>query len=361
MKKTIISLAVLAVLLAGGLWFLQRKVNERLATALPEASRSTGLPMKAGSLGVNLLNGSGEIRDFSIASPAGFPDLPLFELAEGRVSVRYLPLLSGKVLLGDVRVKEAQLTIIRLADGQVNIRRKKPVPVPGTPKRDVPAAEEKGKTLPSVGVGQLDANLVLTYRDYAVTDGGKPFEAVFRLDLTAANLATYGTAADEADWGPLEAKGVVESNGKSAPVVFKGRLAPLTDLTKPSFRLNGQFEKLEAELIRPLLGNSGVTGEAERLEMDLFALNGRFDEAQSRLTLVLKNVKYGNSSLPELTLASPVHGTVEKPKLRVEQALLGVLGQILSAPRAEGDGKKKSKNGLDIEAISKGLEGLFKK
>jgi hypothetical protein len=81
--------------------------------------------------------------------------------------------------------------------------------------------------------------------------------------------------------------------------------------------------------------------------------------------VVLKNVKMGNSTTPSLTLVIPVHGTLQKPKLRLEQALYGALAQLLAAPPAEqpagAEGAKKRHKSADVtDAIAKGLEALLK-
>lgn len=367
MKRAAVIAAILVVLAAVGLWMLQRAVDGRLARALPEASLRSGLPMTARGLGVNLWKGDGSVRDLVIGNPPGFPSQSLFTLTEGHLSLKYLPLLRGRVRFGDVTVKEANLTLVRLADGRMNVKRQSSKEAPAPAGRPAPTPETRpvepsaARALPEMALEQLLATLTLTYLDYSTPADGKPFEALIHLNLTGSGLATYGDAADESAWGALKAEGYVESGGKRAPVQMSGRLAPLAQPSAPTFRMTGSVEKLDPEMIRPLLGkNSGIKGEAERLELTLVADKGRFDERQSRIVLTLKNVKLGDRVLETAVLRIPVHGTVEKPKLRLEQALFDLIAQALTAPAGDKSPGHKKKNGLNLDAISKGLEVLMK-
>ncbi len=365
MKKVILIAGLLAVLLVGGLWVGQGIVNRRLAAALPEASAKSGVSMTAGALGVNVWNGSGAIRDLSIANPPGFPEQPLFTLTEGYASIRYLPLLRGRVQVGELTVREATLTLIRNAEGRLNVKRRavKDVPAPPAgdrPPPEAPPAETAAKALPEMGIDQLLALLTLNYVDYSAAVDGKPYEARFHLELTGSGLATYGDEANEDAWGLLKAEGYVESGSLRSPVQLSGRIAPLVKPASPSFRVTGSIEKLDPEMIRPLLGkNSGIKGEAERIDLALVADKGRFDERESKIILTLKNVKLGDRVLETAVLTIPLHGTVDKPKLRLEQALFDLLSQALTAPD-KGSSSDSKKKGLNLEGISKGLESLFK-
>lgn len=359
MKKAAWIVIGIALVLAAGLAVLQGVVNRKLALAVNQGG------MQASSIGVRLVDGSAEVTGFKVGNPPGFPEASLFSLEQGRVSIRYGSLLRGRLRADDVLLKDASLTVVRLADGRLNVRRggapRGEGGGSGTPPPEPLPTPSKRGPLPAVGLDNLLANLAVHYADYSNTADGKPFEAVFRVDVTGSDLATYGDSADESGWGTLAIDGYVESAGKRAPIHLKGRIAPMPDPLLASFRLQGAIEKLPPEMVRPLLGkNRGIQGEAERLDVALVCNKGRFDESGSKLTLTLKNVKVEKRTMATLTLDIPVHGTVEKPKLRLEQALFGALTQWLAAPQDEGTGKKKSKNGLNADTISKGLELLFK-
>jgi hypothetical protein len=362
LKKAALILLVVVVLLGGGVWVGQKALDRKLAAALPEASLKTGLLMSASDLAASLLKGSGAVRDLAVAQPPGFPGDPLFTLAEGRASVRYLPLMKGRLTFDDVTVREATLTLVQTADGRLNVRRrsvKEPPPPAGrppvTPAPEKPAAASK--PLPEITVDRLQASLNLNYVNYEKTTEGRPYEARFRLELDGANLATFGDSIDEESWGPLTGKGYVESGGHRAPVSFKGRLAPLVKPGEPCFRLAGAIEQLDPEMVRPLLGkNSGLRGDPQQVDFILAVNQGRFEEPESKLILTLKNVKLGDAVMETATLNIPVHGMLDKPKLRLEQALFDFLAQALMAPPK---GEKK-KDGLDLGGIAKGRESLFK-
>jgi hypothetical protein len=359
MKKAAWILIVIGLVLAAGLTVLQGVVNRKLAQAVARGG------MQASSIGIRVAAGSAEVTGFKTGNPPGFPDTALFSLEQGRVAIRYGSLLRGRLRAEEVLLKDAVLAVVRLEDGRLNVRRGAPSGGDGggsgtPPPEPVPTPSRRGP-LPAVGVDKLLANLSVQYSDFSKLTDGKPYEALFRVDVTGSDLATYGDPADESGWGTLAVDGYVESGGKRAPIHLKGRIAPLSDPMLASFRLQGTIDSLDSGMVRPLLGkNNGIKGEAERLEVTLVCDKGRFVERESKLTLTLKNVKTGKRILPAMTLDIPVHGTVEKPKLRLEEALFGALAQMLAAPAEEGSGKKKSKGDRNAEAISKGLELLLK-
>lgn len=376
MKKLLLILAILAALMAGGIGLIQWGINRKLAQSLPQARRSLGSPVDASALSISLWRGALDVRGLRIGNPGGFAESNRFSLAEGRIALRYLPLFRRQLRFGEIRLRDAALTVVRSADGNLNVKRAGDDGegrVPGgngepTGPEDQPPAS-RGK-LPAMGLDRLAAGVAVRYVDYGAATGGAPYEATLRLEIVSSNLATYGNSADESGWGTLSAVGAVESRGRRSPVQVSGRIAPVTDVGTLSFNLAGSIEGLDPELVRPFVGNFGVKGEAERLDIALVCAGGRFEEARSRLTLVLKNVKSGKRVLSELTVVIPVHGTVEKPKLRLEQALLGAMAQLLSAPREEnaaepaagGEPKKRQKKSAspDVETIAKSLEALFK-
>ncbi len=374
MKKGLVVILLFAVFLAGGFWALQGAVNRRLAQALPEAGRATGVPMQASELGLSLWRGALDVGNLRVGNPPGFSESNLLTLAQGHVSLRYLPLFRRCVRFDDVMVRDADLTIIRSSDGRVNVKRSdraggegKVESGPGQKPSDgsgETGATPPPKKWPHVAVDRLRANLCVRFVDHASEAG----DTLLRLQVSSTGLATYGDSADESAWGTLSAEGRVEARGREAPLRLTARIAPVGNLQAPTFKMNATITGLDDEMVRSLLGgkNVGVRGEAERVEIELFCEEGRFDESRSRLQVTLKHVKMGGRTAPRLTLTIPVHGTVEKPKLRLEQALFGAMAQLLAAPPEErGPGSaetpKQHKKNADLgEALSKGLESLLK-
>ncbi len=369
------ALLVLGLLLIAGLLAGQKAVNRRLAEVLPDASARAKLPMTASALSASLWTGSAAVEGLSIGNPPGFPDQPMLTLAAGQASLRYLPLLSSQARLKSLTLTDLRIHVTRLADKSLNIKRKTVKAPPVAPPDGQPAPVEAPETAPKdeppppqIGIDRLLATLTLTYTDFVLADEGRPFEALFQLELTGSGLATYGAGADEASWADVKAQGYMESGGKRAPIRLAGKVAPLLRPSAPTFNLTGSIEKIDAGMLPSLLGkNAGIRGEAERVDLVLVAAGGRFDESQSKIVLTLKNLNVGGRILETATLALPLRGTLDRPKLRTEQAIFDLIAQVLAAPPPESSsstnappGRKHKKNGLDMEAISKGLESLFR-
>ena len=377
MKKLAIVLLVLAGIAAGIIGLMQWGINSQVNRLLAEASRQAGAPVKAASFAVSLWRGAAELRGLSVANREGFGDSKLFTLAQGRVAVRYLPLFRKRVCFDDVTLRDAELTIVRAADGQVNVKRPggngggRPEEAPGgeAPTNAPPSPPLEGGPagkLPAVAVERLRGNLNVHFVDQAAAAAGNPAEILLQLTVGADNLATYGNAANEAAWGALTVDGSLQSGDKKAPIHLTGRIAPVLDPQAMTFTMNGTVEGLDPDMMKPLMGGKdiGVRGEAERVEIALVCNGGRFDEANSKLTVTLKNVKAGNRTVPSMKLDIPVHGKVDKPKLRMEQALIGAMNQLMAAPEeapANADGTKKHhhKSGDMTDALTKGLNALL--
>ncbi len=377
MKKAAVVMLLLAALLAGGLWTLQRTVTRRLARLLPDASRAAGIPLQASELGFSLWRGAGGVKDLRIGNPPGYAESNLLTLAEGRISVRYLPLFRRRLTFNEVTIRDADLTVVRTSDGRLNVKRPKRAGGGVEAESDTgtgPSAEPGATTgtvqrgsLPLVAIDHLQGTLCVRFVNHAPQKSAEASETALTLQVTAVGLSTFGDVSDEASWGTVSVEGSLEARDHAAPIHLVARIAPLLDPKAPTFKLNGTITGLDPESIQSLMGgkNSGIKGEAERVEVDLVCERGRFDESRSKLTVTLKNVKMGSQTTPSLTLTIPVHGTLEKPKLRLEQALFGALAQLLAAPPAEAatgaqGGKKRHKSAELKDAVSKGLEALLK-
>ncbi len=374
MKKAAIILLALAALLAAGVAGVQWAVNRKLAHDLPQAARAAGGTAQAAALKVSLWRGAAELRELQVANMAGYAEPNLFTLASGRVGMRYLPLFQGRVRFSEVTARDAVLTVVRNADGRINVRRPRgaggggPETGPGNgPAEPDRTAGKRGDSLAPVGIDRLRANGLVRFLDYTAGQDAGPRETRLILSVAADNLAAYGEAADESAWGALTAEGGLESGDKRAPFRLTGRLAPVTDPRRVSFRLNGTMEDVDPELVNALMGGKGfgIRGEAGRVELAIACDGGQFDPDRSRIRVTLKNVKSGTRTVANLTVDIPVSGTIGKPKLGLEQAMIGALAQLLAAPEGEGaeggpEKKKSRKKGANIGAIVNGLEALFK-
>ena len=62
-----------------------------------------------------------ELRGLEVAEDPSFGAAPFLRLDTGRVRLKLVPLLTGRVELGDIVLKKPVITIIQAADGRLNI------------------------------------------------------------------------------------------------------------------------------------------------------------------------------------------------------------------------------------------------
>ncbi len=87
----------------------------------------------AGDLGLSLFPWIGvEVRDASLAQPMGFGDEPFARIQEVQARLKLLPLLQGRLELGEVLGTGVTLNLIRAPDGRANwddLTGREPTPV----------------------------------------------------------------------------------------------------------------------------------------------------------------------------------------------------------------------------------------
>ena len=86
------------------------------------AAQTLGRPVKFSSVSLRVLPlPSIELHDLEVADDPRFASTPFLRLDTGRVRLRLLPLLTGRVELGDIVLKRPVITVIQAADGRLNI------------------------------------------------------------------------------------------------------------------------------------------------------------------------------------------------------------------------------------------------
>jgi hypothetical protein len=246
------------------------------------ATQTLGRPVKFSAVTLRVLPlPAVELHDLEVAEDPKFGTAPFLKLDVGRVRLRLLPLLTGRVELGDIVLRRPAVTIIQASDGRLNISSlgatTEPRPAPPRPGRSTggPAAASTvavarvlvdGGTVTYVarakgeGVSQYrlsDANVTLTGGGTQITFKGdtrlQPGDV--RLTLSDGVVALTGgkslteasmrgkVAIDGKDVGPLAAaaigpspalgggvKGTLALGGTVAAPTAAGEIT-LTDLT----------------------------------------------------------------------------------------------------------------------------------
>ena len=86
------------------------------------ATQTLGRPVKFSSVSVRVLPlPAVELHELEVAEDPKFGTTPFLKLKTGRIRLRLLPLLTGRVELGDIVLDKPVVTIVQSADGRLNI------------------------------------------------------------------------------------------------------------------------------------------------------------------------------------------------------------------------------------------------
>ncbi len=86
------------------------------------ATQALGRPVRFSSVSIRVLPlPAVELHDLEVAEDPKFGTEPFLKLDVGRVRLRLLPLLTGRVELGDILLRKPVVTLIQGADGRLNI------------------------------------------------------------------------------------------------------------------------------------------------------------------------------------------------------------------------------------------------
>ena len=179
----IATLVVLVIVAAAVVPYLvdTSRIQAYIATAAAQTLRR---PVKFSSVWLRLLPlPVVELRGLEVAEDPSFGAAPFLRLDTGRVRLKLVPLLTGRVELGDVVLKKPVITIIQAVDGRLNISTLGTTTEPRPPSRPGRATGAPAAAAPVVVTRvQVDDGLV-TY----VARGKDEAPAQYRLsgvDLT---------------------------------------------------------------------------------------------------------------------------------------------------------------------------------
>src|SRR3989440_2410601 len=116
--------AALLVLVVAALILVPFRADPPRVQALiaSNASQALGRPVKFRSMSISVLPlPAVALHGLEIAEDPQFGKEPFLKLETGKVRLKLLPLLTGRVELGDVQLTKPVITVIQTADGRMNI------------------------------------------------------------------------------------------------------------------------------------------------------------------------------------------------------------------------------------------------
>jgi uncharacterized protein involved in outer membrane biogenesis len=386
----VVAVVIYAVLNLNGI--IQKQRGLILTKASDAVGRKVDVQDIHASLGWGVI---ADLRGVTIADDPNFSQTPFVQAADVYARVALMPLLSHRVEIEQVSLKQPVVHIIRNQRGQLNVSSigKKPsagepgAPAPGAPPpaagmpplKGAPPTQAPPQGQSSAGPGALGQVSVssLTVEDATVVyqDAGAPPVTVSAVNLDVENLgvstpidikltlAALGTAKNlslTGKVGPLLTNGVIDMNAiplafdldvgpltmgqlKAVPQIAKA-LPPQLQLTNPvtaSIKVDGNPQTVAFNLVTDLTGNqvvyTGVLDKAAGVPLKLAAAGTRKDSVAGpqveiqNATLVLGDL---NLKAGQIQLGQNLSARVDSN--RFDLATMGKMLVALSKYNAAG-------------------------
>ncbi len=344
-KKGIIGVLLLvagmALLLVALQLLLNARLNPEIRKALPALQAETGLTLDIGQASVNIFSGHGRAEGLKISKPDPRLLSPALTMDSASLSIAWTPLLHNITRIEDANIPQAELTLLRTPAGRVRIPAATPgQPPPAAPKPSPPTSDSPGPStegpsdtlasrspvLPKFAIRKGQAALRVIYEDQTQVPVLRRIQEV---TLQAQDIFTYGDLAP-ADWGTIHLTGHAAGNTNACMLDLVARVAPVSDPAVASFSLEGGLKNINLAELGTLTEAIGIVSESADITLKATVLDGVF-QSDARLILTLRNARLSEKlskkikriSLPPLvTIEIPVGGTLEKPVINVEQAIL---------------------------------------
>ncbi|MGA8569350.1 MAG: AsmA family protein, partial [Candidatus Binataceae bacterium] len=386
----VVAVVIYAVLNLNGI--IQKQRGLILSKASDAVGRKVDVQDIHASLGWGVI---ADLRGVTIADDPSFSQTPFVQAADVYARVALMPLLSHRVDVKQISLKQPVVHIIRNQRGQLNVSSigKKPstgeqvTPAPATPPPAAGTAPLKGAPLteaqpsgqPSAGAGALGSVSVssLTVEDATIVyqDAGAAPVTVSAVNLDVENLgvstpvdiklslAAQGTSKNlslTGKVGPLITNGVIDTT--AVPVAFSLDVGPVTmdqlkavpqiakalppqlQLTNPvtaSIKVDGNPQTIAFNLATDLTGNqvvyTGVLDKAAGVPLKLTAAGTRKDSVAGpqveiqTATLVLGDL---NLKAGQIQLGQNLSARVDSN--RFDLAAMGKMLVALSKYNASG-------------------------
>jgi hypothetical protein len=221
-----------------------------------------------------------------------------------------------------------------------------------------------------VTMGTLTCDVLVRYEDAQVSD--PPLQLDFKFRISGRDLTTRGT--DDDRWGTLNIAGHLADDPQAFVIQMSGQVAPITDPDTASFDMEGTVTAIDPARFGAV--TQGTDFEADNIDIDMKmqCRAGVFVTAGSEITVNLDKPRLTGDlaetargiQLPErLTIRAPLTGTLAKPEVDIQAAILktvlqnlgGNLGDILR--NATIDGKPLDENlGEAAKLLGNFLKGL---
>ena len=331
------------ILLSLHLFLLFGLTHMMHAEVLPRIQEKTGVDIRVGGLALNIPKSILFIKDVEVRNPDGFFLENLASVERIEVDVDILSLFKqNPILVRNIALENILLNVIRNKDGEINFAMLQQSLTSsedlGSESRTLPLSPEDASEterlalqttepspLPKLLIDVLMCNVTVRYLDFCLDQ----FDLLLELHLLGRGLSTQSGAS----WGNLSVAGCLGDDRSSFVTDLKLHLAPLVDPAVPSFDLTGKVMEIDPRIMDKAYSKMGIRSAPFGLDPVLYCRGGHFEN--SAIALNLKNVELeeklsrrlgGMGTIGSLRLVVPVEGTLQKPVVDVQAAMMSSIG-----------------------------------
>jgi AsmA family/AsmA-like C-terminal region len=314
-------LVVLVVVAAAAVPYLvdTPRIQAYIATTAAQTLRR---PVKFTSVSLRVLPlPAVELHGLEVADDPSFGAAPFLRLDTGRVRLKLVPLLTGRVELGDILLKKPVITIIQAADGRLNISTlgttaeprppSKPGRATGAPAAAAPVAvarvlvDDGLVTYVARGKGDAAAQYRLSNVDLTLTGGGA--QIAFKGDARL-QPGDVGLTLRDGIVAVVGARPLTEASLRGKVAIDGKDVAPLaTVAVGPTPAVGGAAKG--TLVLGGTVGAPTAAGEVTMSPLTVTQTNPRCPEPRRR-TLTIATVKLNVAWQDQRLTAKPVTATL---------------------------------------------------
>jgi hypothetical protein len=379
----LIFVVILIVVQIFGVKYLKKTVDEFV---LPKVEEIIGVDVAVADISLNLLKGSVSVEGVVLGNPEGYKG-DLLTIGEFKTDLNVKALLKKEVYINELVLKDVHLSIISKGLQSLNVldvanhvaeATASTNSTTSTKTKKTTIKTEKTPSSKSEIVASVKEPVDFTLKDSAsnfllsfVILPGEYIEKEYQLDwnlfVEAKDITTVGGVGSSP--GSIKIQSGFARKESDPQFDINGIIYPLTDMSKPSFAINGDILKFNMTEIEDWCEALGLGSSDVNLKMNMVCENGMYTSSSS-VEFKFKNPKlYGSLAnqlkdieLPdEISVKVPVVGSWNDPKIDLKPALSKVVFEVTKSTLINKYVPEEYKDAAQEagDSITEGLNSLF--
>ena len=310
-------------------------LNGILATwVYPSIEKQMDVQVQSSKASYNLISGWLRVSNLMVSNPPNFEEPTLAVIPVLDLKLKPASLFGGgAVVIEHARIDRGVVNLIRNKKGVYNVQElQKNLASSGE------VSEIKGVPIPAVKnpkepieilLNILEMNSDILYVDHQIPD----LNVLLHMAVSGKQISTVPGH----EWGSIQIMGELLSDRSSFKTHISLRMAPITDLQKLSFDLEGRVLEIDPRLIAKTSDKLGIQMAPFGLDPRIVCRAGQLEgsEVAIRLHDVVFSIRGNKTKVNQLQFAVPLHGTLQRPIFDLngafQEAVSGNTGLIFSS------------------------------